>query len=219
MGSGSTPKQYLSIAGEPILARSIAAFLHHPRISEVVVVLPPDDVRDPPAWLGALPVERVAGGAERGDSVWNGLQALSPDVELVLVHDAARPLVDGETIDRVVIASEAGAVIAAVAATDTLKEVDGNGAVLRTLDRAMIWQAQTPQGFPRALLLDVHRRARIDGVRGTDDAALCERYGIPVRIVEGSYDNIKITRPEDLSIAEALARRSGDESRAAEEGA
>jgi 2-C-methyl-D-erythritol 4-phosphate cytidylyltransferase len=98
-------------------------------------------------------------------------------------------------------------VLAALPVTDTLKEVAADGTVLATPDRARFWQAQTPQGFPRAVILEAHRRARAEGVRATDDAALCERYGIPVRVVEGAADNLKVTRPADLAVAEALARR------------
>ncbi|HEX2188021.1 MAG TPA: 2-C-methyl-D-erythritol 4-phosphate cytidylyltransferase [Longimicrobiaceae bacterium] len=207
---GGVRKQYLEVGGEPILLRAVRAFLRHPGIGAVVVVLPPDDAARPPAWLAEAGVVVVGGGAERGDSVWNGLLATPEEAETVLVHDGARPFVGAEVIDRVLEGARAGAVLAALPVTDTLKEVREDGTVAATPDRARFWQAQTPQGFPRAVILEAHRRARAEGVRATDDAALCERYGIPVRVVEGAAENLKVTRPADLLVAEALARRLPD---------
>jgi 2-C-methyl-D-erythritol 4-phosphate cytidylyltransferase len=204
---GAVRKQYLEVGGEPILLRAVRAFVHHPGIGATVVVLPREDAADPPAWLTVLGVVVVAGGEERGDSVWNGLAATPADAETVLVHDGARPFVAADVIDRVLEGARSGAVLAALPVTDTLKEVREDGTVAATPDRARFWQAQTPQGFPREVILEAHRRARAEGVRATDDAALCERYGIPVRVVEGAADNLKVTRPADLAVAEALARR------------
>lgn len=204
---GGARKQYLEVAGRPVLHWALLAFLRHPRVAEVVVVLPPEDVDDPPAWLRELPVTRVPGGAERGDSVRHGLQALPREVERVLIHDGARPLVDAETIDRVIDGAGEGGAVAALPATDTIKEADAAGRVVRTAERATLWHAQTPQGFSRALILELHQRAAAEGVRGTDDASLCEHYGVPVRLVAGAPENIKITRPLDLVVAEALAAR------------
>jgi 2-C-methyl-D-erythritol 4-phosphate cytidylyltransferase len=201
---GSVRKQYLLVGGEPVLLRAVRPFLHHPQIHPVVVVLPPDDAQAPPPWLAGLGVRIVAGGAERGDSVRNGLAALGDDVALVLVHDGARPFVSRDVIDRVLAAAPTGA-IAAVPVTDTIKQVDEEGTITGTPDRAGLWQAQTPQGFPRAGLLRAYDRARDDGVAATDDAALFERYEGPVRVVMGSYRNLKVTRPADLPVAEALA--------------
>lgn len=204
---GGVPKQYLDLLGEPVLQRAIRPFLDHPRVGEVVVVLPEEDVAAPPEWLHRLPLRIVAGGPERGDSVRSGLSALPGDVELALIHDGARPFVSADLIDRVIDGAAAGGAIAAVPATDTMKEVDADGLIVRTLPRARIWQAQTPQGFPLASILGAHERARAEGWSETDDAALCERLGIPVAVVEGDRDNIKITRPGDLAVAEAIARR------------
>jgi 2-C-methyl-D-erythritol 4-phosphate cytidylyltransferase len=200
-------KQYLEIEGEPVLLHAIRPFLAHSGIDVVVVVLPADDLADPPRWLLDLPAARVAGGAERGDSVWNGLSALSSDIGIVLVHDGARPFVTREVIDRVLARAPEGGAVAAVPATDTLKEVDGEGRVVATVDRARIWQAQTPQGFPVSTLRAAYERARREDWRGTDDASLCERYGVPVVVVEGSRDNLKITTPADLPVARAIAAR------------
>jgi 2-C-methyl-D-erythritol 4-phosphate cytidylyltransferase len=207
---GGVRKQYMEVGGEPILLRAVRAFVEHPDVGSVVVVLPPEDAASPPAWLLDLGVTIVAGGEERGDSVWNGLLATPEDAEAVLVHDGARPFVTADVIGRVLEAARSGAALAALPVTDTLKEVAADGTVVATPDRARFWQAQTPQGFPRAVILEAHRRARAEGVRATDDAALCERYGIPVRVVEGAADNLKVTRPADLAVAEALARRLPD---------
>lgn len=202
---GPVRKQYLEIGGTPVLLRAILPFLHHPRISTVVVVLPPEDVANPPSWL-ALDVAIVAGGAERGDSVRNGLAAVPEDVHRVLIHDGARPFVSVDVIDRVLDAE--GGAIAAVPVTDTIQQVDADGVITATPDRSALWQAQTPQGFPRAALVDAYRQAAADGVTLTDDAAVYARYAGPVRVVTGSPRNLKVTRPEDLLVAEALARAS-----------
>lgn len=202
---GPVRKQYLQVAGQPVLLRAVLPFLHHPRIHQTVVVIPPDDAAAPPPWLAELGVRVVAGGAERGDSVWNGLRAVGDDVELVLVHDGARPFVDVGVINRVLEACVDGGAIAAVPVTDTIKEVREDGTITGTPDRARLWQAQTPQGFPRAALVRAYTQARDEGVAATDDAALYERYAGPVKVVAGSYRNLKVTRPEDLPVAEALA--------------
>ncbi|HEU0299624.1 MAG TPA: 2-C-methyl-D-erythritol 4-phosphate cytidylyltransferase, partial [Longimicrobium sp.] len=180
----------------------------HPRISSVVVVLPPEDVADPPRWLAGLPVRVVAGGAERGDSVRSGLRAIPDDAGHVLIHDGARPFVTREMIDRVLDACADGGAVAAVPVTDTIQRVDARGTIVDTPDRSALWQAQTPQGFPRAAIVDAYRRASADGVAATDDAAVYARYAGPVRVVMGSYQNLKVTRPEDLPIAEAIAAAS-----------
>jgi 2-C-methyl-D-erythritol 4-phosphate cytidylyltransferase len=202
---GPVRKQYLEIAGEPVLLRAVLPFVFHPHVDEVVVVLPPEDVASPPVWLKALDLVLVSGGPERGDSVWNGLAALTGDVETVLVHDGARPFVTRDVIDRVLEAARGGGAIAAVPVTDTIKEVGSDGVVAGTPDRARLWQAQTPQGFPRRELVRAYERARAEGVAATDDAALYERYAGAVRVVMGSHRNLKVTRRADLALAEALA--------------
>lgn len=203
---GPVRKQYLRIGGEPVLLRALRPFLDHPRIHQTVVVLPPDDVADPPEWLAGLPVRIVAGGAERADSVLAGLRAVDEDVDRVLIHDGARPFVSTDVIDRVLDAE--GGAIAAVPVTDTIQQVDASGVIVHTPDRSALWQAQTPQGFPRAALLDACLRAAHDGVAATDDAAIYARYAGPVRVVMGAYENLKVTRPQDLPIAAAIAARS-----------
>jgi len=206
---GPVRKQYLVVGGVPVLLRAIRPFLAHPRIAQVVVVLPAEDVLHAPTWLLDVAVRIVAGGAERGDSVANGLAAVE-DAEMVLIHDGARPFVDGGIIDRVLEGCAAGGAIAAVPVTDTIKQVDAEGAIAGTPDRRTLWQAQTPQGFPLAGLRDAYREAVEEGVGATDDAALYERYVGPVRVVMGSYRNLKVTRPDDLPIAEAIAAQTRD---------
>ena len=188
------------------MLRAVCAFLDHPDIGPVVVVLPPAEAAAPPDWLVGLTVRIVAGGAERGDSVWNGLQALPEDADPILVHDGARPFVSSELISRVALAARTDGAITALPAADTLKRVTAEGQIEATLDRTAIWQAQTPQGFPRDMLLTAYRRAREDGVQATDEAALVERTGGAVRVVLGSPTNMKITHPGDVPLAEALAR-------------
>jgi 2-C-methyl-D-erythritol 4-phosphate cytidylyltransferase len=204
---GPVRKQYLRIGGVPVLLRALRPFLLHPRISAVVVVLPPDDVADPPSWLADLPIRIVAGGAERGDSVRNGLLATPEDADRVLIHDGARPFVSAGIIDRVLDACADGGAIAAVPVTDTIQQVDAAGVILHTPDRSTLWQAQTPQGFPRAGILDAYQQAAEEGISGTDDAGLYARFIGPVRVVMGAYDNLKVTRPEDVPIAEAIAEK------------
>ena len=207
MGTG-VRKQYAELAGEPVLLRTIRAFLGQPAIEWVVVVLPPEDAEDPPLELPDGVIV-VAGGAERGDSVRSGLDAVPAAADVVLIHDAARPLVSGAVIERVLeaVGPDAGA-IAALPVADTLKEVAG-GRVTRTVDRSALWRAQTPQGFPRSMIVDAYRRAAEEGVRGTDDASLVERLGGRVVVVEGDPRNLKITRPEDLQLAETLLAEAG----------
>lgn len=198
-------KQYLEIGGMPVLFRALFSFLLDTRIQQIVVVLPPDDAGSPPAWLVDVPGLRiVAGGAERGDSVWNGLTAVSREVDYVLVHDGARPFVSKAVIGRVLDAAPRAA-IAAVPVTDTIKQVDEDGTIAGTPDRARLWHAQTPQGFPLDELLRAYRLAREEGFAATDDAALYERYVGPVGVVRGSYENLKVTHWDDLAVAEALA--------------
>lgn len=201
---GDVRKQYLRLRGEPVLLHAVRAFVDHPAVSTVVVVLPPEDAASPPGWLGPLGVTVVPGGAERGDSVWNGLRAVPAAVERVLVHDGARPLVTAGVISRVLDACRETGAIAAVPVTDTIQEVDAEGFVTATPDRARLWRAQTPQGFPRAALVEAYDQARAAGAVLTDDAAVFARYAGPVRVVPGAEENLKVTHPADLAVAEAL---------------
>ena len=212
---GDTPKQFLEIAGIPMLLRSIRPFARHPSIAHITVVLRPADAAAPPAWLlpqvGAM-LSLVAGGAERTDSVAAGLAALPERCQVILVHDAARPFVDTPLIDRVIAGVRDGhATVPALPVSDTIKELDAADStrVARTVPRERLRRVQTPQGFPRRVLEEAHAAAGRDGVAGTDDAALVERLGGAVRVVAGDPANLKVTTAEDLALAEYLARWAG----------
>ena len=205
---GEELKQFRWVAGKPMLLHSLQTFMAHPNVGSVVCVLPQRYAGDPPPWLFQCDVDRLLvsiGGRTRSESVANGLDDLPDEAQIVLVHDAARPLVGAATIDRVIAAVREGTpAIAALPVVDTLKEIDGDGSIARTVDRSGLWRAQTPQGFPRAMLVDAHRRARAERVTATDDAALCERLGHVVRVVRGSERALKVTDPEDFARVEAL---------------
>lgn len=207
---GGTTKQYRPIGGVPMVLRSLRPFTAHPDVLQVVLVLPPDDAAAPPAFLRELTGERlriVSGGVERADSVGAGLAALDPRCGVVLVHDAARPFVERGVIDAVIGHARAGeGAVAAVRVSDTLKEASPSDPmrVARTVPRDGLWRAQTPQGFPRAVLERAHAAAPA-GEPATDDAALVERTGIAVRLVPDSPRNFKITTADDLALAERLA--------------
>ena len=209
------PKQFLELAGLPILVRTCRAFFAVEAIRTVVVAAPADYLHHTidllHAHLPARHLDRLritAGGATRQDSVYAGLVQLPSGIELVLVHDAARPLVDPATILRCLEgAARFGAVIAAVPVKDTLKQVGPDGLIMATVDRSQLWQAQTPQAARRHLLEQAFAAARRTGLVGTDEASLLEAADIPVRVVVGSEYNGKITHPEDLRMAAALAAR------------
>jgi 2-C-methyl-D-erythritol 4-phosphate cytidylyltransferase len=212
---GDIPKQYQLIRGVPMVVRALQPFISHPDVAQVVLVLPSEDAAHPPAFLSDFTVVSggtlVPGGPHRGDSVRSGLSALRAECKFVLVHDAARPFVERTVIDAVIRHSRAGqGAVPAVPLSDTLKEATAADTTLvrRTRPRARLWRAQTPQGFPRAVLEQAHERARTTGHRATDDAALVEAMGVPVRLVLDSFRNLKVTTPEDLALAELLA---GDE--------
>ncbi len=205
MGTG-VRKQYLELGGQPILLRSLRVFLDHPAVRWIIVSLPADDMDPLPSFLPER-VVAVAGGEQRGDSVRAALEAVPGGADTILIHDAARPLLTRAVVDRVVGATTADTgAIAAVPVADTLKRVGDDGAVLDTVDRRRMWQAQTPQGFARDVIVGAYERAAVEGVTATDDAALVERYGGRVVVVEGDVRNIKITRPRDLDLAETLLR-------------
>lgn len=205
---GEELKQFRWVAGKPMLLHSVQMFMARPDVGMVVCVLPQRYAGDPPPWLFQCDVDRLLvsiGGRTRSESVANGLDDLPDEAQIVLVHDAARPLVDEGTIDRVVASVRAGTcAIAALPVVDTLKEVDADGIIVRTVDRTALWRAQTPQGFPRHIIVDAHRRAARDRISATDDAALCERLGIPVRVVRGAERALKLTEGADFARAEAL---------------
>jgi 2-C-methyl-D-erythritol 4-phosphate cytidylyltransferase/2-C-methyl-D-erythritol 2,4-cyclodiphosphate synthase len=201
------PKQLLTVGGRTLLDRSVSLFATHPAISEVIVALPLELVPDPPPFLSArsiVPVRVVAGGDRRQDSVANAFAAASPETDVVVIHDAARPFASAALVTRTVqAAAESGAAVAAIESRDTVKQVEGS-VVARTLPRETIYLAQTPQAFRRDVLAAALAAGASDA---TDEALLAERAGYVVRIVEGEATNIKITTADDLVVAEAIAHR------------
>ncbi|HEY7467673.1 MAG TPA: 2-C-methyl-D-erythritol 4-phosphate cytidylyltransferase [Dehalococcoidia bacterium] len=196
-------KLFAPLAGRPVLAHSVAAFVSHPSIGETVVVTSSANEEATRALVAELaPRARVVlGGARRRDSVRAGLEALA-DCEYVVVHDAARPMVTAALIDAALEgAREVGAALCAVPITDTVKRSEPSGRVSSTVTRQGLWLAQTPQAFRTDLLLRAHRTVELDV---TDDAALIELLGEPVKLVLGSTRNLKISQPEDLALARAL---------------
>ena len=210
-------KQFVPLCGLPIMAWSILAFDRSPSVGHLVIVCPHgrlDEVRhDVLAGLSLrCEVTLALAGATRQDSVFAGLVAAPPDYELVAIHDGARPLVEPDDIERCIAAVRAdkclaGAILAA-RETDTLKLCDASGVIMATPDRNNYWCAQTPQVFRARTIMAAHKAAVWDDYVGTDDASLVEHRGGRVRVVEAPRDNIKITMPEDLALAEAtMARR------------
>lgn len=209
---GPVPKQMLPIGGRSALERSVALFLAHPGISEVVVALPAEFVSAPPAYLLATtkPVRIVIGGARRQDSVENAFNAIDDASELIVIHDAARPFASPELIAQTIAAAaEYGAALAALPARDTVKRAHAARPDLvgETIPRELVHLAQTPQAFTRRVLRDALALGQ-SGPDATDEAALAERAGHPVRLVEGEQANIKLTTPEDLLVVDAIARRA-----------
>lgn len=211
---GPQPKQYAAIGGVPVLAHALRAFLAHPDIALVAVAIAQGDEARYRAAVAGLASDKllspIGGGPTRQASVGNGLSALGVHLpDLVLIHDAARPFVTRDLIDRVLgaLAQSPGA-IAALPLADTLKEAGPGGRIKATVDRAHLWRAQTPQGFRFADILAAHARARAAGLEDmTDDAAVAEWAGLPVALVLGSAGNVKLTTPEDFAMAELAAGR------------
>jgi 2-C-methyl-D-erythritol 4-phosphate cytidylyltransferase / 2-C-methyl-D-erythritol 2,4-cyclodiphosphate synthase len=218
---GAQPKQLLSVGGRPILERSVMAFLAHPAVDALVVALPQALLDDPPAYLlqTSKPLRLVAGGDRRQDSVANAFRAAGVTSDIIVIHDAARPFVSADLIARAIAAAaESGAALAALQARDTVKlalrpfedlrvaQGEPRWLVKETLPRESVFLAQTPQAFRRGVLQTALDLAARDRFEATDEAALVERAGLTVRLVEGEASNIKITTPEDLPLAEAIAR-------------
>ena len=202
-------KQMIELGGVPLLVHTLRRFEECAAVDQVILVLQPSLTTELLALASRHSLTKiarvVAGGAERQDSVYRGLQVLTPDTTgVVAVHDAARPFVRPEEIRTVVeLADSKGAAIMAIPATDTVKQVK-SGRVHRTLDRRGVYSAQTPQAFRYSVIQEAYERAVQDGFIGTDDSQLVERIGQRVFVVEGSYTNIKITRPFDLRLAELI---------------
>jgi 2-C-methyl-D-erythritol 4-phosphate cytidylyltransferase len=212
---GDLSKQYLLLAGKPILAHTLERFQESGVVSAVVLVVPAEDV----ASVRQAIVERyrltkvkaiVPGGTERQDSVRNGLDAAGEGYGITLIHDGVRPFITDDLINCAVRDAEVfGAVTIGCPAKDTMKNVSAEGFVQSTLPRDSIWTIQTPQAFRTGIIVKAHKQAVADAYYGTDDASLVERIGLPVKVLAGSYDNIKITTKEDLALAERIMTREG----------
>jgi 2-C-methyl-D-erythritol 4-phosphate cytidylyltransferase/2-C-methyl-D-erythritol 2,4-cyclodiphosphate synthase len=208
---GDIPKQLLALGDRSVLERTVRLFIDHPDIDEIVVALPAELASDPPPYLRAAskPLRVVAGGVRRQDSVAKAFQAVSADAELIVIHDAARPLASPGLVSRTIAAAaESGAALAAVQSRDTVKRSNGDVVPLvrETIARESIYLAQTPQAFTRRVLRDA-MALNEQGSDATDEASLAERAGHRVRLVEGEWTNIKITTPDDLPMADMLSRR------------
>ena len=205
------PKQFLLLAGMPVIFHTLKPFEQCDSIHEVIVVLPAEESAGFLSLAGKYGLRKLArvvpGGATRADSVKRGLMAIrSATAEIVAVHDGVRPFVTVEEIDDTIAAAQAdGAAILAAPVTDTIKQVDGQR-IVKTLDRGELRRALTPQCFRYEVLRDAYQRADVNDSSLTDESALVEQLGHPVSIVEGSARNIKITTAEDLQLAEALLR-------------
>lgn len=203
-------KQYLNLAGRPILSHTLHRFSVCAAVDQICMVVPQNDFdycRDQvlmPA--GAKkPVQLVAGGYERQQSVFRGLKELGQKEGLVAIHDGVRPLIDPALIEDCIRgAAVSGACIPGIPIADTIKRADRKGHITATVKRNGLWLIQTPQVFEYRIIMEAHKRARRDGYAGTDDASLVERIGYPVDIISGSKTNIKVTNKEDLSMAAAL---------------
>ena len=205
------PKQFLPIAGIPLLARTVRALKASGRMDSLIVVVPSGQEercqREILSPFGLTADAVIPGGVDRQASVYAVLLQMSAGTDLVLVHDGARPFVTSEMIlAAVAAAAEAGAAVVAVPVTDTIKVTNADGWFVETPRRDRLWAAQTPQVFRAALLREAHASAVHDGFRGTDDSVLVERLGHRVRLIQGSPENLKITTPSDLALADQIFR-------------
>jgi 2-C-methyl-D-erythritol 4-phosphate cytidylyltransferase len=208
------PKQYLELLGAPIATYSLRTFAAMPAVGELVVVCEPEWRAIFEECHAALPrrppLTFAAPGAERQDSVLSGLRAISPAAALVAVHDSARPLVTPAEATAVFLdAAACGAAVLGVPVKQTIKEVAADGLVVKTLNRAALWEMQTPQVVRPALLRAGFELVAARGLEVTDDVSIVEALGEPVRVTPGAYTNIKVTTPEDMAVAEKLLQEAG----------
>jgi len=210
---GRVKKQFLPLKGKPIIVHTLQRFEHCSDVDEIIVAVPESDVVDIEALLSRYRIHKVskaiAGGQKRQDSVRNALNLITAnDNDIILVHDAVRPFIDSKKISQVIKAcKEFEAAVVAVQPKDTIRRSTGGGFFDQTVDRTALWLVQTPQAFKAKLLFKAFDRAYEDKYYSTDEAALVERLGIKARIVEGSYDNIKITTLEDLELGALILDR------------
>jgi 2-C-methyl-D-erythritol 4-phosphate cytidylyltransferase len=213
--NASVSKQYLQLNGKPILAHTLDAFEKCPLIDEIVLVINPDELElCQEQVIGAYSytkIKLVAGGDTRQESVYAGLKAVNPRTRIVLIHDGARPLIRQSVIRKSIEETlKHRATVVGVPAKNTIKVINEDGFVEDTPDRNYLVEIQTPQTFDYDLIKEAHQKALEYGVVGTDDAFLVEWLKIPVKIVVGDYTNIKITTPEDLTIAEAIIKQMAE---------
>lgn len=216
MGLGYN-KVLTPISGKPVIQWTLEAFVGSGQVDVIVLVISPEDeeimtricdaVRKADSSAKMPEILSVFGGADRQDSVYKGLNALPEEVEVVLIHDGARPFVDNLIIERSIQnAREKGSACAGMPVKDTIKVVNEDQVIMDTPNRSTLWSAQTPQAFRREIVMDAYQRANETGLRGTDDAGLVEAAGYKVTMFEGSYSNIKLTSSEDLLLAERILR-------------
>ena len=209
---GTVPKQFLELNGKPILYYTLKTLQDCGIISELILVVPEKEYDNACTdWLGKpeIVTKVVVGGKKRQDSVYNGFCELSQKTEIVLVHDGVRPFLSHQMIQKSVDAArEYGAAITAIPVNDTIKRVDDSGLVSQTVDREGLWRVQTPQVFRYELLQEAFKKANSEKFYGTDEGTLIEHLGKPVKVVEGSEQNIKITRPEDLRLSEIFISKA-----------
>jgi 2-C-methyl-D-erythritol 4-phosphate cytidylyltransferase len=207
-GESGELKQFRWVGDKPMLLHAVHAFQRRADVALVVCVLPRSHAADPPPWLFQCDLDRLlvsTGGQDRGESVRSGLEDLPDELSIAVIHDAARPLVTDATIDAVITEARKGhGAIAALPVVDTLKEVDGAGRITRTIDRAGLWRAQTPQAFPMRVIEHAYVEAERAGITATDDAALVERLGLDVVVVRGSERAMKVTEESDFARVERL---------------
>lgn len=213
MGSG-IPKPFIKILGKSILQRSIECFINIGGLSQVVVATTAEHFNECRLIFSNLDsmdisFEVIKGGEERQFSIWNALQVINTDVDLVAIHDAVRPFADTDRISECFDAAQKfGGAVLGVPVKDTIKKVDGDNFIKETPARSMLWQAQTPQVFKKHLIKRAYSSALKEEFLGTDDASLVERIGESVKMVESNRENLKITYPIDLEVAELIIRKS-----------
>lgn len=204
-------KQFIELEGKPVIIHTLSVFEADPWCSEIKLVINEKEKDIFKELLHQYPVQKikemVIGGGERQDSVYNGLTSFQ-SAEIVLVHDGARPFISQEVIHNLVEkASKEGAAIVGVPVKDTIKRVSKAGVVEETVERSSLWSIQTPQAFRYPILKEAHEKAKTENYLGTDEASLVERIQVPVHIVEGEYENFKLTTPEDLILAKAFLQK------------
>ncbi|MGY3778297.1 2-C-methyl-D-erythritol 4-phosphate cytidylyltransferase [Isobaculum melis] len=208
--NASKNKVLLHLLGEHVIEYALNLFVSDANCKQIILVAKAAECEELQQMIAknkhyrVAPIKVVAGGDERQDSVYNGLYHVQDPSRIVMIHDGARPFIEQEFVQRLYQkAIETGAAILGVPVKDTIKKVE-NGVVVETVSREHLWQIQTPQAFQFDLIMKAHQKAKMDGFFGTDDASLVEYYGAPVYMVGGSYDNIKLTTPDDMVIAEAI---------------